>query len=238
MPDFTFFTVTGRYESVVTDDVDIGTDPDVGLVTGIVTFTPNVTTIAATNLTQSAVALLRPIVGRIEPQSISGTADTYSELPDDLDESDAGNVYLVTDQGLLYEWTGTAFPDNGKGRYRYGVLSSVDGTPGVRLLANTAAIGPIVPDLTYTASYSRLRFDRGNRQLNPVTFIAPSSDITVDMADVTVTSPVKLDANAVIRGSRGPVTRWVEIESGPPRVWQQYVEETDTYVGDPVIFFE
>lgn len=238
MADFVFFTVTGRYEAVITDDVDIGADPDVGLVTGVVTFTPNVSTIPASNLSQAAVALLRPVTGRIVPQAISGNADSYADLPDDLDDGDAGVVYLVTDQGLLYEWSGTAWPADGQGRYRAGVLETADGHTGVRLLANTSAIGPIVPNLTYTVSYSRMRFDRGDRQLNSVTFIAPGADIALDMADVTITSPVKIDAASAMRGARGPITRWVAIEEGPPKVWQQYVEETDTYVGDPEIFFE
>lgn len=35
------------------------------------------------------------------------------------------------------------------------------------------------------------------------------------------------------RGMRGPVTGWKIVDVGPPVLWRQYIEETDTYVGDP-----
>ena len=47
--------------------------------------------------------------------SIAGQVDTYALLPDDLGTDDAGDGYLVEADGLLYVWTGTAFPADGSG---------------------------------------------------------------------------------------------------------------------------
>jgi hypothetical protein len=46
---------------------------------------------------------------------IAGHVATYLDLPDDLTLTDAGNGYLVEADGLLYVWSGTAFPANGAG---------------------------------------------------------------------------------------------------------------------------
>lgn len=46
---------------------------------------------------------------------ISGSVATYSALPTGLGPTDAGKGYLVEADGLLYIWSGTAFPTNGNG---------------------------------------------------------------------------------------------------------------------------
>lgn len=46
---------------------------------------------------------------------ISGSVDTYAELPSGLGPSDAGKAYFVQADGKLYVWTGTAWPADGEG---------------------------------------------------------------------------------------------------------------------------
>lgn len=47
--------------------------------------------------------------------AIAGSVATYDDLPDDLTAGDAGDGYLVEEDGLLYIWSGTAFPSDGNG---------------------------------------------------------------------------------------------------------------------------
>lgn len=46
---------------------------------------------------------------------ISGSVDTYAELPNDLTEADAGKAYFVQADGKLYVWSGVRFPTDGQG---------------------------------------------------------------------------------------------------------------------------
>lgn len=46
---------------------------------------------------------------------IAGSVPTYADLPSDLGAGDAGKGYLVEASGLLYVWSGTAFPTQGGG---------------------------------------------------------------------------------------------------------------------------
>jgi hypothetical protein len=47
--------------------------------------------------------------------AIAGSVATYGDLPAGLGAEDAGDGYLVEADGLLYIWSGTAFPANGAG---------------------------------------------------------------------------------------------------------------------------
>lgn len=47
--------------------------------------------------------------------SIAGTVADYASLPSGLGSGDAGNAYFVTADGLLYIWSGSAFPADGSG---------------------------------------------------------------------------------------------------------------------------
>lgn len=60
---------------------------------------------------------------------ISGTVATYTDLPSDLTEEDAGNAYLVESDGKLYVWSGTSFPAEGNGSEFTGPQGE-PGTPG------------------------------------------------------------------------------------------------------------
>lgn len=45
----------------------------------------------------------------------AGSVATYGDLPTGLGPGDAGDGYLVEADGLLYIWSGTAFPSDGDG---------------------------------------------------------------------------------------------------------------------------
>ena len=47
--------------------------------------------------------------------SISGSVNTYSELPSNLTESDAGTAYFVQADGKLYVWSGSSWTADGDG---------------------------------------------------------------------------------------------------------------------------
>lgn len=47
--------------------------------------------------------------------SIAGSVATYAALPTGLGPTDSGKGYLVEADGLLYIWSGTAFPADGSG---------------------------------------------------------------------------------------------------------------------------
>ena len=47
--------------------------------------------------------------------AIAGDVPTYAALPTGLGAGDAGDGYLVQADGLLYIWSGTAFPADGAG---------------------------------------------------------------------------------------------------------------------------
>ena len=47
--------------------------------------------------------------------AIAGSVATYAALPSGLGPGDAGDGYLVDADGLLYIWSGTAFPADGNG---------------------------------------------------------------------------------------------------------------------------
>ena len=46
---------------------------------------------------------------------ITGSVDTYGDLPTNLGPSDAGKAYFVQADGKLYVWSGTQFPADGDG---------------------------------------------------------------------------------------------------------------------------
>lgn len=78
--------------------------------------------------------------------SIAGSVATYADLPGGLGAPDAGKGYLVLADGLLYIWSGSAFPANGAGVEFKGDkgdkgdqgIQGVQGNPGS---AATVAVG-------------------------------------------------------------------------------------------------
>lgn len=66
-----------------------------------------------------------------------------------------------------------------------GKLESIDGTEGVKLVANTAVLGVLPDPLTYRVDYSKVVFDGSERSMRPFLFTAPSTAITIDLNTVT-----------------------------------------------------
>lgn len=71
--------------------------------------------------------------------SITGTVPTYSALPTGLGVGDAGVAYFCTADGLLYVWTGTAWPQEGHGAQ----FKGDKGDPGVQ--GDPGAVGATGP---------------------------------------------------------------------------------------------
>lgn len=185
MTDFCYFTVTGTTTVFQTDLTDAGGEPDVGVITGLVTFTPSVPVVESATLTPVQTVLLEPIQGRIEEDGKLKTldsaplyymdGDTRNAIPTDPNP-DHGPLRPVFVDGDPAYWT----DENGNH------FEPPDGTPvyGVRLLANSEAVGPL-PSLTYHVEYSHAVYDGQPRTIPSFTFAAPESDVTLDLATLT-----------------------------------------------------
>ncbi|CPT12081.1 Uncharacterised protein [Mycobacteroides abscessus subsp. abscessus] len=65
-----------------------------------------------------------------------------------------------------------------------GVLKTLDSTPGVKLLANTEAIGPL-PELTYRVDFTNVVYNRKtNQRIEPFRFAAATSAVTLRLSSV------------------------------------------------------
>lgn len=186
MTDFCYFTVTGFDRVLQTDYTDAGGEPDFGVVTALVTFTPSVSVIEAKLLTPATTVLLEPCRGRIEEDGRLKTldsaplyymdGDTRNPIPTDPNPDhtsplrpvfvDNEPAYWVDEEGTHYDVP--------------------DGVPvyGVRLLANSEAVGPL-PSLTYHVEFSHAVYDRHERVIPSFSFAAPESDVTLDLATLT-----------------------------------------------------
>ena len=71
------------------------------------------------HVTVSAAGGLRGLTGpKGDPGAalqITGSVDSYSELPSDLTEADAGKAWFNQADGKLYVWSGERFPNDGQG---------------------------------------------------------------------------------------------------------------------------
>ena len=72
-----------------------------------------------------------------------------------------------------------------QGRIVNGVLCAIDGTAGIKLVANTSALGTLDPPLTYRVDYSKVQFDGGERSMHSFAFTAPTTATTVNLNTVT-----------------------------------------------------
>lgn len=68
---------------------------------------------------------------------VSGAVTNYAGLPSNLTSQDAGKAYVVNSEGLLYIWSGTAFPAAGQGVAFVGAkgdqgIQGQQGAPGVQ----------------------------------------------------------------------------------------------------------
>lgn len=87
---------------------------------------------------------------------IAGQVATYSALPTTLTSADAGKAYVVTADGKLYIWSGTAFPANGSGQ-------SFVGPAGP---ANTLTIGTVTTGAAGTSASASITGTAPNQTLS------------------------------------------------------------------------
>lgn len=176
MADFVFFTVTGMFKVLQSDMTDAGGDPDFGTITGLVTFTPQLSVIESRTLTPMTTVLMQPIVGRIEEDGKLKTLDSAPLYYVDGDTRNAcptGKIPVFVDGDPAY-WR-----DEEGNHY-----DNPAGTPvyGVRLVANSAAIGATT--LTYKVDFSKVVYDHSSRTIPSFYFPAPTSDVEVDMVNL------------------------------------------------------
>lgn len=205
MAALTFFTAR-LYEYAITADTadDPDFDPQIKGIHAGITFTPGVIeenrftklgdAIAAGTLTpNSALLALSPIRAKIDDGRLKLRADeqfdvvatvaTYAALPSGLTGGDAGDGYIVSADGLVYVWSGAAFPADGEGE------ETVD-QPDVRLVADTAVLDlPAGVSLGYLVDFDHVTYNAADQELPSFVFAAPATDVVVDLATVTRVAP-------------------------------------------------
>ncbi|WP_457149574.1 hypothetical protein [Mycobacteroides abscessus] len=70
-----------------------------------------------------------------------------------------------------------------------GILKTIQGDPGVRLTANSEVLGPL-PELLYTLTFDKVRYNKRAQTLTAFAFRAPSTDTVVDLSVVEHLPPV------------------------------------------------
>lgn len=98
---------------------------------------------------------------------IAGSVQSYANLPTGLAGTDAGDGYLVKDDGKLYIWDGTQFPANGAGVEFRGPkgdqgTSGSDGADGDSAYTVAVANGFVGSETAWLASLKGEKGDTGN----------------------------------------------------------------------------
>ena len=180
----TFFTVVADFKSVVVDlEADVDPDPQLGPVTGKVTFTPvlaNGDLILATNASpRPTMYVPAPIVARIDTDGRlklrvepDGDRDNYANLAAFPATGNTAKVYFAIDTQTFYRW------DAGSSQY-------IEDYPyaQVRLLADTALL-ELESDLYYRVSFSEVVFNGSPGYIKGFTFQAPTSDTELNLVEV------------------------------------------------------
>lgn len=96
---------------------------------------------------------------------LTDTVPTYAELPADLGPEDRGQAYVVSADGLLYQWNGTAFPAEGTGVQ----IMGPQGNPGRGIVADGIEV-----------TGNQLRFTMTNGTIETVT--VPALQQAIDSA--------------------------------------------------------
>lgn len=82
--------------------------------------------VPGSNITVDTTDPFNPVVASTAASiALSGRVATYSALPGGLGPTDAGKAYLVDADGLIYVWSGTAFPASGAGAGAGGGASAI-----------------------------------------------------------------------------------------------------------------
>jgi len=184
MTNPTFFTVVADFKSVVVDlEADVDPDPQLGPVTGKVTFTPvlaNGDLILATNASpRPTMYVPAPIVARIDTDGRlklrvepDGDRDNFANLAAFPGTGNTAKVYFAIDTQTFYRW------DAGSSQY-------IETLPyaEVRLLADTPLL-ELETDLYYRVAFSEVVFNGSPGYIKGFTFQAPTSDTELNLVEV------------------------------------------------------
>lgn len=107
--------------------------------------------------------------------NLAGAVEEYADLPDDLGPDDAGKAYVVQDSGLLYVWSGWAWPAEENGA----VFRGEQGLPG-RGIVDIDVAGT---DLVFTMSSGA----------SPETVTVPAIQQAIDSAAAASASAADAD---------------------------------------------
>lgn len=88
--------------------------------------------------------------------TVAGSVATYANLPTTLTSADAGKAWLVTADGKLYVWSGSAFPANGQGANFVGPAGP----------ANTLTMGTVTTGASGSAASATITGTAPNQVLN------------------------------------------------------------------------
>jgi hypothetical protein len=182
MTNPTFFTVVADFKSVVVDlEADVDPDPQLGPVTGKVTFTPvlaNGDLILATNASpRPTMYVPAPIVARIDTDGRlklrvepDGDRDNYANLAAFPATGNSAKVYFAIDTQTFYRWNGSQY---------VATLPYAE----VRLLADTPLL-ELETDLYYRVAFSEVVFNGSPGYIKGFTFQAPTSDTELNLVEV------------------------------------------------------
>jgi hypothetical protein len=189
-PVLQYFTAVQTFESVDTNPtVSGGNLPQIQLISGTVTFTPNHDEIEAAPL--DVTLMLDPVVGRM---NVTANASVYHSIAGDTFvtiAAKAGGVgrtpaaIAAANPGVTEPITAGTTINIPSGQD--GVLRSLNGSLGVALVDNVN-LGLSEDALTYRVDYSNLVWDTSVVQIfkhiKPFRFAAPGDGSTVDLTTV------------------------------------------------------
>jgi hypothetical protein len=189
-PTLQYFTAVQAFESVDTNPLTTGGNlPQIQLLSGTVTFTPNIGEIQAAPL--DVTLMLDPVVGRM---NVTANSSTYTSIAGDTFVTIAAKVGGVgrTPAAIAAANPGVTEPITAGTEINIpsaddGVLRSLNGTLGVALVDNVN-LGLDADALTYRVDYSNLVWDSSvvqiSKHIKPFRFAAPGDGGTVDLTTV------------------------------------------------------
>jgi hypothetical protein len=177
----TYFTVQQFAEAVVSHDDTIasGADPNVEVITAILTFTPSVSEIVLSGATPPVLIRMQPILGRLDTDGNLKAIDSepvYYLSGSTRNPCPAGLTPVFGDSHDPLYWV------DSEGDH----TANPAGTPiyGVRLVADIGL--QLANPLTYKVDYSKTVYDaQANLPINSLRFTAPDSDVVIDLSTVT-----------------------------------------------------
>lgn len=123
--------------------------------------------------------------------------------------------FIIGTDGLFYELL-----DDG----------STSTSPGINLTADDPAF-ELADPLQWQVTINKYSIGGNLTDIASWWFDAPDPGWSGTIDELAPVPGVDQPGGTV--GRRGYTAKWVVVDAGPPIVWQQYIEETNTYIGDP-----